>query len=141
MDEEAAKSKHGKASKGAFTRSPFVVEFNYGAQEQGYRNYENMVLQLEDCVDCLKVLLPEFNFLFLFDPPCGHDRQSEGGLNMERMLKSYGDKQAILCNTLIKQEKGYLGTHLWTLQPGNIQMSRASGLPTREGSVSERKAF
>ena len=66
MDEEAAKSKRGSANKGALTRSPFVVEFNYGAQEQGYRNYENMVLKLEDCVDCLKVLLPEFNFLFLF---------------------------------------------------------------------------
>jgi hypothetical protein len=37
------------------------------------------------------------------------------------MLKSYGGKQAILCDTLIKQEKGYLGTHLWTLRPGDIQ--------------------
>jgi hypothetical protein len=121
MDEEAAKSKRGSASKGALTRSPFVVEFHYGAQEQGNWNYEHMVLQLEDCVDCLKVLLPEYDYLFLFDHSYGHDRQREDGLNVERMIKSYGGKQAILCNTLIKQEKGYLGAHLRTLRPGDIQ--------------------
>jgi hypothetical protein len=121
MDKEAPKSKRGSTSKGALTRSPFVVEFNYGTQEQGYWNYEHMVLQLEDCVDCLKVLLPEYDYLFLFDHSCGHNRQRENGLNVERMLKSYGGKQAILRDTLIKQEKGYLGTHLRTLRPGDIQ--------------------
>jgi hypothetical protein len=81
MDEEAAKSKQGSASKGALTRSPFVVEFNNGTQEQSYWDYEHMVLQLEDFVDCLKVLLPEYDSLFLFDHSCGHDRQREDRLN------------------------------------------------------------
>jgi hypothetical protein len=42
-----------------------------------------MVLQLEDCIDVLKVLYPQFDFLFLFDHSCGHDRQKEDGLNVE----------------------------------------------------------
>jgi hypothetical protein len=89
----------------------------YGIQKQGYWNYDHMVLQLEDCVNCLKVLFPEYDYFFLFNHSCGHDVQREDGLNVERMLKSYGGKQAILHDTLIKQEKGYLGTHLWTLKP------------------------
>ena len=52
-----------------------------------------MVLQLKDCVDVLKVLYPQFDFLFLFDHSCGHDRQKEDGLNVERMTKSYGGAQ------------------------------------------------
>ena len=69
-----------------------------------------MVLQLDDCVDCLKCLHPEFDYLFLFDHSCGHDRQREGGLNVENMSKSFGGKQSNLCDTLIKEEAGYLGT-------------------------------
>ncbi len=67
------------------------------------------------------MLLPEYDYLFLFDHSCGHDRKREDGLIMERMLKIYSGKQAILGDTLIKQEKGYLGAHLRTLRPGDIQ--------------------
>ena len=58
----------------ALTSSPFVIEFSDGANEQGYWNYERMVTQLEDCIDCLTVLYPEYDFLFLFDRSCGHDK-------------------------------------------------------------------
>jgi hypothetical protein len=121
IDEEAAKSKQGSASKVALTRSPFVVEFNYGAQEKGYWNYGHVVLQLENGVDCIKVLLPEYDYLLLFDHSHGHNRQRKDGLNVESMLKSYNGKQAILCDTLIKQEKRHLRTHLQTIRPGDIQ--------------------
>jgi len=46
-----------------------------------------MVLQLEDCVKVLKVMYPQYNFLFLFDHSCGHDRQRDDGLNIENMPK------------------------------------------------------
>ncbi len=55
-----------------------------------------MVLQLEDCIDCLKVLAPDFDILFLFDHSCGHGCQREDGLNIENMSKSFGGKQAYL---------------------------------------------
>jgi hypothetical protein len=41
----------------------------------GYWVYEHMVLQLEDCVDCVQVLNPEHDILFLLDLSCGHDWQ------------------------------------------------------------------
>ena len=52
-----------------------------------------MVLQLEDCIDVLKVLYPQFDFLFLLDHSRGHGRQKEDGLNVEQMTKSYGGAQ------------------------------------------------
>jgi hypothetical protein len=46
-----------------------------------------MVLQMEDCVDVMKVLHPEVDVLLLFDHSCGSDRQQENGLNVENMSK------------------------------------------------------
>jgi len=47
-----------------------------------------MVLQMEDCMDTLKLLHPQYDFfLFLFG------KQREDGLNIENMSKSYGGKQ------------------------------------------------
>ena len=76
-------------------RTSFVREFEYGAaNSEGYWSYQHiMVLQLKDCIDVLKVLYPQFDFLFLFDHYCGHNRQKEDGLNVERMTKSYGGAQ------------------------------------------------
>jgi hypothetical protein len=45
----------------------------YGASKEGYWNYERMVLQLEDFVDIIKVLWPQYDCLFLFNHSCGHD--------------------------------------------------------------------
>jgi hypothetical protein len=52
-----------------------------------------MVLQMEDTVDCLTVLRPEFAYLFFFNNSYGHDQQCEDGLNAGRMLKLFGGKQ------------------------------------------------
>ena len=68
-----------------------------------------MVLHLEDCVDVLKVLFHEYDFLFLFDNSCGHDRQKDNGLNVKRMRKWFGGSQKNLHNTIIRKEAGYLG--------------------------------
>jgi len=67
-----------------------VFEFDYGASNKGYWNYDRMVLQLKDCVDVLKCLYPQYDFLFLFDHSCGHDKHQPNGLNAENMLKNYG---------------------------------------------------
>jgi hypothetical protein len=98
-----------------------MVEFDYGANNEGYWSYDHMVLQLEDCVDCLKVLAPHFDSLFLFDHSCCHDKQREDGLNVENMSKHFLGIQAHLHDSLIKDNEGYLGPFPKILQPSDIQ--------------------
>ncbi len=54
-----------------------MFEFDYGASNEGDWNYDRMVLQLESCVNVLNCLYPQYDFLFLFDNSCGHDKQHE----------------------------------------------------------------
>ena len=70
---------------------------------------------------CLKVLYPQFGFLFLFEHSCGHDRQKEDGLNVENINKEFGGAQWKLHNTTIKKQQGYLGPHSPILKPSNVQ--------------------
>ena len=44
----------GKTKKKALTSNPFVVEFDYGTNKDGYWGYNYMVLQTEDCIDVLR---------------------------------------------------------------------------------------
>jgi hypothetical protein len=46
-----------------------------------------MVLQLEDCIDCLQVLFPSYEYHFLFDHSNGHDRMQPEGLNAKIIIK------------------------------------------------------
>jgi len=96
LDEEAAKKYKGNSLKGDLKESPFVFVFEYGASNEGYWCYEWMILQLEDCLDVLKTLHPQYDFLFLFDHSCGHDKQQPNGLNAENMSKNYGGQQSFL---------------------------------------------
>ena len=54
-----------------------------------------MVIQLEDCIDVLKERFPDFDFDFvvLVDHSISHDRLQPDGLNMNKILVRYGDKQ------------------------------------------------
>ncbi|KAI2502685.1 hypothetical protein MHU86_11742 [Fragilaria crotonensis] len=121
MDKQAAHDTRKNVFKLELTTTPFVREFEYRANSEGYWTYQHMVLQLEDCVNVLKVLYPQYEFLFLFDHSCGHDRQKEDGLNVARMTKLYGGAQKRLRNTVIKQTQGYLGPYSPKLEPGNTQ--------------------
>ena len=121
IDEQAAHDTRKTPFKLELTTTPFVREFEYGANSEGYWTYQHMVLQLEDFVDVIKVLYSQYQFLFLFDHSCGHDRQKEDGLNVERMTKLFGGAQKRLRSTVIKQAQGYLGPYAPTLEPGNTQ--------------------
>lgn len=101
--------------------NPFCLEFEYGATAEGYWTYDRMVLQLEDCADVLKSLHPEFDFVFLFDHSCGHDRGRDDGLNVSKMRSGYGGAQRTMHSTEIKAEKGYLGKYQRTLEVGDVQ--------------------
>ena len=77
------------------TSSPFIVEFEYGVNLESYWSYDHIMLQMEDCIDVMNLLYPQYDVLFLFDHSCGHVRQRKDGLNVENMSKSYGGKQSI----------------------------------------------
>ena len=55
------------------------------ANNEGIWNSYHMSLQFEDVVDCLMVLYPEFEFVFLFDNSQGHARKRHGALSALQM--------------------------------------------------------
>jgi hypothetical protein len=49
-----------------------------------------MAIQFEDCVDCLNVIYPHFDFAFLFDHSQGHAKKLVNGVDAYSMNKGYG---------------------------------------------------
>ena len=110
-DKVAATNKLGSAKKPVLTKSPFVIHFEYGVQAEGYWNYDSMLIQFEDCIDCLKVLYPHYNYMFLFDHSCGHDKKRPDGLSVSGMTKGYGGSQVKMKTSKIVRKEGYLGKY------------------------------
>ena len=74
--------------------SPFIQKFEYGANSEGYWNYNHMVIQFEDVVDVLKVLYAnKYEYIFYFDHSSGHDCLQPDGLNVKQMNKGCGGNQ------------------------------------------------
>ena len=84
----------------------FLFGFEYGSNGEGYWNYEAMSMQFEDCIDCMRVLYPMYEVVFLFDHSCGHDRKRPDGLNMNGLSKGYGGKQVKMRPSTIQQKEG-----------------------------------
>ena len=71
-----------------------------------------MIYQLEDCIDVLFVVNGTlFDYLFLFDHSCGHDRMRPDALNINSMNVGYGGKGTKMHCSVIKSHAGYLGTY------------------------------
>ena len=121
QDEEAAKQINGDARKRPLKTHPFSIEFEHGKNEEGYWTYERMILQLEDCVDVLTTLHPSYDFKFLFDHSCGHDKQRPDALNVHSMNKEFAGKQTPMHNSHIKQHDGYLGPFPRKINVGDTQ--------------------
>ena len=101
-DGEAATGIQGNPEKKPLTldnKLPFLVFFEYGENREGHWAFNNMVLQFEDAVDVLKVMLPEYDFIFLFDHSAGHAKQRLDGLNQHRMNKAFGGKAVPMQDT------------------------------------------
>ena len=90
-----------------------------------------MSIQFEDCVDCLKVVYPHFDFSFLFDHSQGHAKTLSNGLDAYSMNKGYGGVQPQMRESMIKDHDGYLGMHRRTLNVDDIQSFIF--LPTDDG--------
>lgn len=116
-DSEAATKKLGTDRKADLVKSPFLVEFEYGANGDGYWTYESMVLQVEDCIDVVQALYPQFDFLFQFDHSCGHDRKRPDGLNALSVRKGFSDNQPRMRATRIDDEHN-IGSYNTTVSIG-----------------------
>jgi hypothetical protein len=100
-DEAAAKeTRGGDANEQPLAKSQFVVEFECGANNQGHRRCDHMVLQFEDCIDIVNTLWPQFDCVFLFVHFCGHDRQRPDGLTVTGLNKGLGGAQPRIIGTL-----------------------------------------
>ena len=120
-DTQAAMEILGTINKAALKESPFVKYLYIGVNNEGYWNSYHMSLQFEDVVDCLKVLYPYFDFVFMFDHSQGHARKREHALSANQMSKSYGGAQPRMRDTTILAEEGYLGPHLPMLSVADTQ--------------------
>ena len=123
-DKLAAINRAGNANKKPLTSDPFLLEFEYVSNGEIYWNYEAMSMQFEDFIDCMSVLYPIYDVVWLFDHSCGHDRKRPDGLNLNGLSKGYSGKQVKMRTSEIKQIEGYLGpyTHLVNLlQIGSFQ--------------------
>ncbi|KAI2499926.1 hypothetical protein MHU86_14547 [Fragilaria crotonensis] len=120
-DMDAAIAIHGQVAKKNLEESPFVVSFELGTNNEGYWTYNHMSIQFEDCVDCIKVLYPQFDFVFLFDHSQGHAKKLMGGLDAYSMNRGYGGAQPMMRESKIKEHDGYLGFNARTLEVGDTQ--------------------
>ena len=121
VDKEAAIKIKNTTRKSNLTKSPFVYTFDYGANHEGYWNYDNMVIQLEDVVDCLRALYQDqHHYIFFFDHSSGHDRLRPDGLNAKEVSKYYGGGRK-LRNTKIL-DATYLGPNNPMLHVGDTQL-------------------
>mmetsp|Transcript_18080 Transcript_18080/g.31860 ORF Transcript_18080/g.31860 Transcript_18080/m.31860 type:complete len:154 (+) Transcript_18080:288-749(+) len=65
-DEVASKDVLGTTKKADLTESPFIRKLEYGSNKEGYWTGNHMIVQFEDCIDCLKVVYGEdYDFVFL----------------------------------------------------------------------------
>ncbi len=146
-DEKAATETNGTPLKSPLDKAAFLVLFDYGTNAEGYWSYNKMVLQLEDCIDTLDALysiptaevedearkqhMPDvpgvqglkrvYDYVFLFDHSCGHDRKQENGLTTKDIRVSPTAKGRHMRDSKIEKKSGYLGDYEGTLKVGDVQ--------------------
>ncbi len=128
FDTTAATSVNGNTQKNELTESPFLVLFEYGG-DRGYWTGNHMILQVEDCIDCLRVLNNDrYRYAFLFDHSSGHAKKRIGGLDVGAMNKGFGGEH--MRGTLIKKRR-----IPWAI-PQRKQLTYDSGWSSTGASVS-----
>ena len=120
---EAALNVNGHTAKGPIEDcGAFCRLFEYGANNDGYWNYNTMALQLEDFIDCVLVLVPDPDFVILFDQSAGHGKKQADGLCAMNMNVDWGGAVSTMRDTEIGHPN-CLGpyNHDDKLQVGDIQ--------------------
>ena len=98
-----------------------LFEYRNSDNNQGCCIYEHLILKMEDCLDCLKVLCPSFEFVFLFDHSCVHNLSREGGLKASITRKYFGGKQPNMIDTVMLRDDGFLGPYGCILETYDTQ--------------------
>ena len=80
-DECATNDMFNSVDKKDLVESPFVKHFELGANNEGCWGCNHVALQSEDCINCLQVACPDFDFVLLFDHSSGHSKKRHGGLD------------------------------------------------------------
>ena len=109
----------GSSDKADFpeTYDPCLAFFRSGVQHEGYWNSSHAKLQLEDAVDAISTIFPQFDCVFLFDQLSGDTKMGSDGLHMRNMNVSHGGSAGMMHATII--HKG--GPHPRILHVGNNQ--------------------
>ena len=89
-DEEAATHLTGAPIKKTLPNSPFVRYLDYGSGKDGYWTYRHMIIQIEDCIDCLQLIYPQFDYEFELDHSSGHNSERVDGLSTSSMNLGWG---------------------------------------------------
>jgi len=94
--------------------SPGIVFFDVGAAREGYWTADHMALQLEDFVDCYRVVYPDFDLEIELDHSSGHAKKKADGLDASqgKMNRKFAGKASIKHNSKITHAEGFLGPHL-----------------------------
>ena len=93
FDKVAAQDVNESTKKPVLTASPFLRLLEYGANNDGYWTGNHMILQFEDCIDCLRVLYAEqYDFVFLFDHSSGHAKKQENGEDASAMTQFHSGR-------------------------------------------------
>jgi hypothetical protein len=74
---------------------------------------------MEDVVNCLQVLYPQVDVVFLFDHCQRHARKQTGALNAHLTGRAYGVVHPIMSGTTTLNAEGYLGPHSPHLNVGD----------------------
>ena len=135
-DKAASTKVYGSEKKPDLKTSPFLTIFDYGKNADGYWTYDRMVCQLVDCIDVLDALYsvppngsPEqrhmtnvpntrdrlvrlFDYGWLFDHSCGHDRKKPDGLDVIGLTKGPSPNARKMRKVLIDRESGILGPYV-----------------------------
>ena len=110
FDKVAAKDVLETTKKKDLTESSFICKLWYGSNNEGYWTDNHMIVQLEDCMDCLTVLFDDrYDFVFLFDHSSGHAKKRVNGLDAEKMNSGHGGLKQH--TTMIKEKEGYIGPY------------------------------
>jgi hypothetical protein len=124
FDTAAAMAVRGSVDKLPLEESPFVIRFKFGV-ENGYWTGDHMIIQVEDCIDCLRELFGEtYDFVFLFDHSSGHAKKRVGGLNVVSMNKGWGGDE--MRSTMIVE--GCLGPFHSPTNPKMVQLGEMQSL-------------
>mmetsp|Transcript_27620 Transcript_27620/g.59008 ORF Transcript_27620/g.59008 Transcript_27620/m.59008 type:complete len:743 (+) Transcript_27620:485-2713(+) len=134
FDKVAAKDVLETTKKKDLTESPFVRKLWYGSNNEGYWTGNHMIVQLEDCMDCLTVLFGEtYDFVFLFDHSSGHAKKRVNGLDAEKMNSGHGGLKQH--PTMIKEKEGYLGPYHDPENPLMVKVGEEQSLVWEESDL------